>query len=201
MKKILATLAAVVLSGAIAAASSISNFSGPSEPSQIFGYLNQLIASIYSGVNGVIASQIGVTASTATTTEQTLATTTIPANTINRAGQALRLRCSGVTANTSHASTTVKLYYGTSAITSTSTTLVGQSWDLNLQVASSGGATSTTSEFVGMTLINSAPGVMVATSNAVDDLSTALTAKCTTTQGTASAGDVILHSFIVEQVK
>ena len=201
MKKVLATLAAVLMSGAIAFASSVPTFTGASEPSQIFAYLNQLITSLQSGVNGVVAAQVGVTASAATTNEQTLATTTIPGNTLSKGGQALRLRCSGLFANTSHATNTVKLYYGTATITTTSTTTSGQSWHLELMVADSGGTTSTTSEFVGMTLINSAPGVMVATSNAADDLSTALTAKCTTTQGTASASDVVLHNFSVEQSK
>lgn len=199
MKKILTAFAAVVFSGAIAFASSISNFSGPSEPSQVFSYLNQLIGSIQTGVNGIVANGSGAVASTATTAEQVLATTTIPANTLSRAGQSLRLRCSGNTVATSHANTTMKLYYGTSAITTAAATTAGQMWDLALLVTYNASATSAV--YVGTGAIGTTLVAPVATANTTDDMSTALTAKCTTTQGTASAGDVNMYTFLVEQVK
>ena len=198
MKKVLATLAAVLLSGAIASASYIPNFSGASEPSQIFSYLNQLIGSIQSGVSGVVANGSGVINSTATTVEQTLAGTTIPANTLSRAGQALRLRCAGSLANSSHSAST-KLYYGTSSITTPTVSTSGQIYDLELMVIYQSAATQ--GAFVGRGAQGTTVIAPVAATNSTDDMSTALTAKCTTTQFTASAADAVLNVFYVEQVK
>lgn len=198
MKKVLATLAAVILSGTIAIASNISNFTGPSEPSQIFAYLNRLIGSIQTGVNGLVANGSGAAASAATTVEQVLVTTTIPANTLSRAGQSLRLRCAGNTsANTQ--TKLVKLYFGTSSIATPSMAATSETYDLTLLVTYNTSATS--SVYAGNGSVNTTVVAPVSGTNSTDNLATALTAKCTTTQGTASASDTVNQLFLVEQIK
>ena len=200
MKNFLATLAAVVFSGAIAFASSIPTFTGSSEPSQIYGYLNQLIGSIQSGVNGLVANGSGAVNSTATTAEQTLVTTTIPANTLSKGGQSLRLRCAGGTAATT-TNKLVKLYYGTSSVATPTMSTSAQTYDLELIVTYNVSAQS--ANYAGKGQVSGAQQVVppVSAVNATDDMSTALTAKCTTTQGTASANDTVNQLFLVEQIK
>ena len=197
MKKILSTLAAVLLSGAISYASNIPNFSGASEPSQIFSYLNQLIGSIQSGVNGLVANGSGAVASTGTSSEQTLVTTPIAANTLVRAGQALRLRCAGNhAANTDSA--VVKLYFGTSSITTPAMASSAETYDIELLVTYNASATS--SVYAGRGSVNTTVVAPVSGTNTTDDMTTALTAKCTTTT-TATAADITNQLFTVEQIK
>lgn len=199
MKKITLTLLAVVFSAALAYGSSITPFSGPQDPSQIQAYLNSLINSISTGVNGLVANATGVVSSTATTAEQTLASVTVPANVLTKNGQSLRVRCSGVLGNTSHANTSVKIYYGTSAVASTNATTSGQAF--NVELISTYNASPTSSVYSAFGHMGTVEFTPVATANTTDNLASALVAKCTATQGTASAADVVLTNLIVEQVK
>lgn len=197
MKKLL-TVAALLASTALAGAAYLPAVTGPQDPSQINATINQLQQNINNGVNGLIGAFTTTTNSTATTAEQTLASISVPANTLLQNGQTLRLRCSGVVGSTAAHSATIKLYYGTSSISSGSGN-GGASYDLSLQVTYD--ASATAGKFVGTGLFGATVVTPVATSNTTDDMRTALTAKCTTTQNTASASDTTLMNFLVEQVK
>ena len=199
MKRLLSIAAAVLVSGAIAYGAYIPYLSGPQDPSQLLSTINTLINSIKAGVNGIIAVYNVTTNSAGTTNEQTLASAVIPGNTLIQNGQGVQLRCSGTFANTSHASTSVKLYYGTSSVTSVGATTAGQGWDLALLVTY--GASPTDSKYVGNGSVSTTVVAPNVGDNTTDDLRTNLTAKCTATQGTASANDTVLQNFIVEQVK
>lgn len=195
MKKLLLALAAALGIGSLAYGAALTPLTGPQDPSQLNATINQLMQSIQSGVNGIVYSAPQTVTSTATTVEQNLVAALIPANTLNRAGQSLRLRCAGVNAA---GNGTVKLYYGTSSVSLTANS-TNQSWDLGLLVAYNASATS--AKYVGTGVFNATAATTVATQNIVDNMASALTAKCTATSATASAGNFLLMNFLVEQIK
>lgn len=204
MKKLIASaLTALLLAGA-AFAADLTPFTGPQDPSQINASLNALEQQIRTGVNGIVGAFPQTTASTATTAEQTLATITVPGGTLNKAGQSLSLKCAGLNAANNH-SDTINLYYGTSKYVSPAMTTTSASWEVEMIVTYS--ASTTSGRWFGRGSYgagNGATGTViapVASSNLVDDMSTGLVAKCTTTQGTASAADVTLYDFLVTQFK
>lgn len=197
MRKLLSILAAVGISSAVAFAASLPNFTGPQDPSQLNATLNTLNQNIRTGVNGLVAVYTSTVNSAATTNEQTLASASIPANTLSSAGQSLRLRCDG-RFNTGHAGV-VTLYYGTSSVATVSAQQTGNAFNLNLLVTYD--ASATASKYSGGGVVGTTVVAAVASPNTTDNMASALTAKCTTTQGTASASDVSLMNFIVEQVK
>lgn len=199
MKKLLVTIAALCFSTHLALASSIAPVTGAQDPSQLNAIINNLINSIQSGVNGFVGGIVGTVASSATTAEQTLASVTIPANTLSKQGQSLRVRCSGYFSGAQHASTSAKVYFGTSSFSTGNVTTGSQSYDIDLLVTYNAGATSAVQ--VGRGTQGSTAIAVVATANTTDDMTTNLVAKCTATQGTASASDVVNQNFIIEQIK
>lgn len=201
MKKLLlSTVAALLTAGVMAVAADLPNFTGPQDPSQLNATMNQMNANIRSGVNGLIAFTPGASGSAATTAEQTLATTSVPASTIAKTGQTLFMRCSGGFAFSGHTNT-IKLYYGTSVYSSGPIVAAASlsTWSLELYVTNAGSSTS--GVIRGLGAVGASPVFLNATTNAVDDMTTALTAKCTATQGTAAPNDVTITNFFVEQIK
>ena len=206
MRKLWSTLVAVLFSGGIAAAAFIP-FLTPnspagiacSEPSQSLYCYNQIIGQV-NGFLGLVAALPGPVASVATTAEQTLATTPLPPGTLTTAGQTLRLKCGGTTASNGNTKS-AKLYFGTGATISTGNfTASGVAWELEL-IVSANGLTQPNSQFLGRGSESTTTVAPVAGQNTTDNLSNAVTAKCTVTQGTASAADLTLEDFIIEQVK
>ena len=207
LRKILAGLSALVVIAALAVpatrsarSASLPYFSGPNcaEGSQLLACLNQLIQKINPGVAGLVLSIPGPTNSTATTVEQTLASATIPTNTIQSPGQSLRLTCAGNTAATS-TNKTVHLYLGAFEVSSGTMSTSAETWELDMVVTMA--ATPTNTVGVGKGLSNTTAIAPVVTNNVTDNFATALTAKCTVTQGTASANDTVQDVFLIEQVK
>lgn len=199
MRKLLSAVAAIVFSGALAMAASFTPVTGPQDPSQLNASLNALLTNINAGVNGIIANLSTTVASTATTVEQNLASVSIPASTLTKSGQSVKARCSGLLAANTHTST-IKLYYGTSSVSTAATPGTGNPY-FNLELLVAYDASATAGKYVGTGQIGSTMVAVVATSNTTDNMASALTAKCTTTQGTASASDTLLMNFLVEQVK
>lgn len=202
-RKLLLVTSALAIGLALAArAADLTPFTGPQDPSQINASLNSLENQIQAGMNGLIASQASTVSATATTAEQNLASQVIPV-TLRKSGQSLRLRCAGTTAANTH-NKTIKLYYGTSVFTSPTISSTGVNWEMELLVTYN--ASSTSGKYLGRGTYGqmAASGTVmgpVATANTTDQMAGNLTAKCTATLGTASALDVELMDFIVEQIK
>ena len=204
MRKLLSALVAVTFSAGIAAAAFIPLLSGSAqlacqEPSQSAYCANQLIQTMNSYL-GLVAVLPGPIASTATTAEQTLATTSLPPNTLSVPGQTLRLKCGGATAANGNTKS-AKLYFGTGASISTGNfTASAAAWELEL-IVTDAAITQPNSVYVGRGTESTTVVAPVAGNNVTDNLTTAITAKCTVTQGTASAADLTLEDFVIEQVK
>ena len=114
LKKLLATVAAVGFSGAIAFSANLPLISGPTPASDLQYFLNQVIQSVNSGVGGLQNAQTGAVSTSATTAETTLQSYTLPASTLSAAGQSLRVTCWGTTSATS-TNKTIKLYFGSTS--------------------------------------------------------------------------------------
>lgn len=173
---------------------------GPIDPSQILGTLNQLIQSINSNVQNKLYGNGVVSATGAGTSEQTLYTYTLPANTLANAGDSLRVECSAATAANAN-NKTLKLYFGASVISTPTAALNAQNVYLTYTVTR--GASATAQAFVGngMSGTGSITPVAVVNTAGTDDMSTALVIKCTGTDATDSAGDISGKMMFVELIK
>jgi hypothetical protein len=211
MRKLLsifaATLTAAIIAGGVAWSAFIP-FLTPnspagiacSEPSQSLYCYNQIIGTV-NGYLGLVAALPGPIASTATTGEQTLATTPLPPGLLSVAGQTLRLRCGGTTASNGNTKS-AKLYFGTGATISTGNfSTSGAAWELELLVTAGTTIATANSVYIGRGTQNTTVVAPVSGNNLTDNLSNAVTAKCTVTQGSASAADMTLEDFIIEQIK
>lgn len=204
MRKLLLAGSALLISGAIAlAANSLTvpflSGPGPQEPSQTNSTINSVIQNIYTGVNGLIASQPGPVSSTATNVAQTFATTTIPTSTLNVPGQALHARCWGIT-GPGTANKAVALNFGTATVmTGGSMQVAGSQWWLDLYVQ----AVTATANFVslGRGGFGTTNFGVLAKQVTADNLQTGLTMSCTGQDNAVESGGIQMQGFMVEQVK
>ena len=144
---------------------------------------------------GVLKSFTTSTATTATA-EETLASYAMPANTLNRDGQALLIRAWGITAANGN-NKTQKLYLGATALISTGALAANnKDWYLEALVVRSGAATQTS---VGNGQANAAIVASDVVAGA-EDLATALTIALKATDATAAA-DTTLKGFHVEMLQ
>lgn len=198
LKKILVTTTAVVCAAGISLASQIPIVSGPQDPSQLLATINSLIQSINAGVNGRLTAQVTATGTT-TTIENTMATYSLPANTLANPGDAVRTICWGTSAVNTN-SKNVKLYFGSSAIqtqnNATTRIMSGDTWYLEMLVMRNGAATQ---DILSRGATALTPVTPVSTAGA-ETLSSAITIKCTGITPTA-AQDVTTQGFLVEQIK
>jgi len=199
MKKLLSTVAAIFMAGGIAYATNVPLITGPVDVGAMPSVLNNLIQSINSNVGGLVGVQVGPINSTATTAEQTLASFSVPANTIGTPGQTLELYCGGLTGSNTN-NKTAHLYYGTTELSTGTMSTSAETWYLQMLVTNAS-KTQPNSVATGFGMTNTTGVAPIATNNTTDDLTTALTAKCTVTQGTSSASDTTLETFIVRTVK
>jgi hypothetical protein len=199
-KKLSIGFVALAASASVALAANIPLISGPQDSSQLIASLNQVIQAVNSGVVGKLYAN-GVTVGTgADTTEDTLYTYTLPANTLANTGDMLRIRC-GTTSPATATNKTVKLYFGASSFSTGAVAVNPGSFNTELIVIRTGAAT--------QAVWGSGSGgddgtqvVLLATYTAgTDDLTTALTIKCTGTNGTANANDISGRFMSVELVK
>lgn len=203
LNKANAALTAVVLSGVIALGANIP-FYTQLQPADTLAAFNALINNINTQVSGFIVSVPGPVAAAATTNAQTLASAVIPAGQLKITGQSLRIYCNGYTAANAH-NKSITVAFGSQNVVGSPTESTGtfagsaSSWELEMivtyvatQQATWFGRGSQATTVVAPTASNDTNDIF-ATQN--------LTASCSTTQGNASAGDVNLATFLVEQIK
>lgn len=172
------------------------------EPSQTVACANNFVNQLNSYF-GLSAVQVGPINSTATTNEQILSQTPIAPGTLIATGQSLKIHCGGTTGADTNTKT-VKLYFGAASITTPAMTTSGINWEMELLVTL---AATPNTVILGRGSIGGGLGSFaalvtpIATNDTFDNLSAAVTAKCTTTQGTASANDTVLEDFMIELVK
>lgn len=201
-----ATVGAALVAGVLAAgAANLSIYTGPagSNPTADFpiglGTVNQLVQAINSGVGGLINAQTGSVGTTAVTSEEVLQTYTLPANTLAVAGQSIRVTCpytTGATANNK----TVKLYFGASVISTPTYAGNAQVGRLSFIVTRTGAATQ---KFFGSGMAGTGSLTPVAEvyTAGTDALTAGVVIKCTGTNGTAAANDIIAQAMITELIK
>ena len=135
------------------------------------------------------------TASTATGTgEQVLATYSLPANALDVTGRTLRIKAAFTAASNGN-NKTFKLYFGASAITSGTLTTSGKNGVAELIVTKSG---SSTQIVYGTMLVDTTPITPYVNASGSDTDTSAITIKFSGTDGTNSAGDIVLDSFTIE---
>lgn len=183
----------------------LSLFTGPAgtNPTADFpiglGTVNQLIQSINSGVGGLINAQTGSVGTGADTTEDVLQTYTLPANTLAATGQSLRITCGWTTgANTN--TKLVKLYFGASVVATPAQAANAQTGRLSLIVTRTAAATQ---KVFGNGMAGTASITPVAEyyNAGTDNLAAGVVIKCTGTNGTAAANDIIANEMLVELIK
>jgi hypothetical protein len=186
----------IALAAFPAAAANLPLLSGSqySEPSQMLATVNTVIQNINSGVGGLANAQTGSVGNTSTS-ETILEQWAVPANTLNAAGQSLRITCWGTTAANSN-NKTIKLYFGASVITSGTLTDSNKNWTAQLIVMRTGAAT----QSVIGTMQHDTTMITPYYAAGTDDLTADVTAKCTGQSGTAS-NDIVAKGMIVELIK
>jgi hypothetical protein len=207
MRKLLVGSAALLLTGAVALAANVPFVVGPgsNEPSQTNATINALIQSLYSGMNGLIASQPGPVATTATTIAQTFATTAIPTGTLSLPGQMLHAKCWGIGSSSTNAKS-VALSFGTVVtpasviVTSGNISAANAQWGIDLYIQ----AVTATANYValGTGQFTSTVVPTVAKQVTSDNLQSALIVSCSGQTPTAvETGGLTMEGFSVEQVK
>lgn len=195
LKRLLAALGAVLGATAIGVAANLSLVTGAQDPSQLNATINTLITNINQSVSriGVGAQQVQATGTTA---EQTLYQYTLPAGYLANAGDGVRISCWGVDSATGN-NKSQKLYFGNSSITTPTAGTNNKGWRLQMTVMRTGA----TSQAIDSWGLVDTTAVTPANASGSDTLANALTIKCTTTLGTASAADVVGQGFLVEAIK
>lgn len=200
-----AALAIVAAAALPLGAANIPLYTGPagSNPTADFpiglGTVNQLVQAVNSGTAGLNNAQVGSVGTTAVTTEEVLQTYTLPANTLSQAGQSLRVTCpftTGATANNK----TVKLYFGASVISTPTYAGNAQVGRLSFMVTRTAAATQ---KFFGSGMAGTGSLTPVAEvyTAGTDALTAGVVIKCTGTNGTAAANDIIAQAMITELIK
>lgn len=181
-----------------ATAANIPLLTGPLDPSGMLGTLNQLITSINSNIQLKLYANGTVVNTTAVTTEETLYTYTLPANSLNSNTKSLRLKCGATTAATAN-NKTLKLYFGSAVYSTGAVAANAGAFNLEVIVVRTGAATqmfwgSGTGGTGGITPI------IPAYTAATEDLTAAVTIKCTGQNGTAAANDISGKFMMVEAI-
>jgi hypothetical protein len=196
LKKVACTFVALVASASLALAANIPLLTGPQDSSQLIASLNQVIQAVNSGVVGKLVGDTTASATTTGTSEQILKTYTLPANTVANSGDSIRVTCSGTTGATGN-NKTMKLYFGASSITTPTAATNAKGWQLSYIVTRSAAAT----QSFAATGIVDTTAVTPTVAAGTDDFTTALTIKCTGTDGTSAANDIVVNQFLVEMIK
>ena len=200
LKKLLMGTAAVCFAASIAAASNLTIFSGPQDPSSLLATINTLVQNINFGVNGRLQTTV-TAAGTTTTIENTMATYTLPANRIANNGEGVRIVCFGTSASNNNTKTAT-LYFGSTTISTAGSGVSANNfnsmkWRLEMQVMRSGAATQV---ILGTGAVNNSPLTVFTSPTGTADFTGSIVVKCTGTTPTA-AQDITAQGFQVEQVK
>lgn len=143
------------------------------------------------------ATLVAAVAAGTGTSEQVLATYSLPAGALDATGRRLKIRASFVTAaNTQNK--TCKLYFGTVSIsTGVVTTSAAAPW-LELTVTKSGSSTQLVSGHGCGGTTGIVPVALGGAGTATEADTAAIVIKATGTDGTSSAGDITIVDFCVE---
>lgn len=163
------------------------------------GTINQVVQAVNSGTGGLLNAQTASVGTIADTNETTLEQYTLPANTLAVAGQSVRITCpfsTGATANNK----TVKLYFGASSVTTGALASNAQQGYLQLIVMRTAAATQGVFAS-GVAGTGSVSPVAVTYTAGTDALTAGVLIKCTGTNGTAAANDIIARGMITELIK
>lgn len=228
MRKLLSTVAAVLLAGGLSYSASIPYLTGPYDPGNATGTLNQVIANTVFGVEGLLGYVNGPIGSVGTTV-QAFATTIVPTGQLLTGGQGLRATCSGsastnldqkivwltignageVTPN--NVATPIGFLTGTPGVvvssgafgTSTSTAWTIQARIFTGNPTATLGSAATPNSFDGQILIQNTTAsqnvFVFAGGDTIDNIATGLVVQCGYEAGTKA--DVTMQTFAVEQIK
>jgi hypothetical protein len=195
IKKLLAAAAAVVASAAIALGANIALLTGPQPAADLVSIINGLINTINGSV-GRISANTSTVSNTSTTAEVTLQQFTVNPGYLAAAGDGLRVTCWGTFAGGA-ATKTVKLYFGSSAVTASAATVSAGGWYLQQTVMRK---SATTQAYAGWGEANAtiAPAVGA---DAAETLANSVLVKCTGTSSVSEAGSINSTGMIVEGLK
>jgi len=195
VKRFLTTAVALIAAAGISFGAQIATFTGPQDPSQLNASLNTLVASINSSVGALGAGTVAAS-TTATTVESTLQSYTLPPGALSAAGQAIRASCWGTTGANAN-NKTMKLYFGSSVVTTPTAATNNGTWLLRMVVLRK---TATTQGFMGDGLVNTT-AVAPSVTDGAETLANGILIKCTGTNGTASASDITANGLLVEGIR
>ena len=133
-----------------------------------------------------------------TTAEQTLASYTLPGGTLN-VGTKLRIKVSFAGAANGN-NKTFKLYFGASVITSGTLTTNNKNGSAEMIVTKISSAGPVYQIAYANMLVDTTPITGYVDQSNADNPASAITIKFTGTNGTASAGDIIMNDFSVERL-
>lgn len=194
MKRLLALAALAALAGSPARA----------ELSPLLGVYNADNVTLYAGKMvypsgsfqpmGVLNGTIATAATAGGTTEQTLATYSLPANALDQTGRRIRIRAAFHCASNGN-NKTMKLYFGASVITTPTAATNNKNAYLELEVVKSGAST----QIVwGKGLVDTTAVTPYVNASGSDTDTAAIVIKATGTDGTDSASDIVLDDFSVQ---
>jgi hypothetical protein len=147
----------------------------------------------YGGGAGVLYTIVLPAATATGTTEQTLATYSLPAKALDRTGRRLHVHAAWIAAANAN-DKTYTLYFGTETITSGILTNSGTVVTADLTILKTGAST----QIVSGTMTEGATVIPGVASAATETDTAAITIKATGTDGTSSAADITLEDFAVE---
>jgi hypothetical protein len=170
---------------------------GPLPAANIVDASNAIINAVNGsfGQAGLLFSYYTATGNGADTTEDTLATFSLPANTFATTGEMLRIRAWGKTAANGD-NKTMKLYFGASVVTTPTAATNNKGWFLQLEVIRSGASTQ---QVFGTGLVDTTAVTPYYNAGADTDTA-AIVIKCTGQAGTGNANDILLEGMVIETV-
>ena len=172
--------------------------SPPPDPSNILPNLNQVIGNVNSGTGGLLYSVQNVATGTGTS-EQTLGAYTMPAATLAN-GQAIRVRCFGTTGATAN-NKTHTIYFGSESYATSTEAANAQSWIQEALVTRTVVSSALTWEVSFLSISGTASATLKSSVTTGTDADTGIVIKCTGTDGTSAANDIVLGSMTVEAVR
>lgn len=156
-------------------------------------YIDWLIGGRANTGTSIIDEDLVIAGNSASTSEQTLASATVPTN----AGEGIRIKAWG-TFNTNNQSKTVRLYYGSTVVAINDITLksYGQTWKLEADIYKRG---TMLQEGIGTGQVGAVSQSMLLTAPAEDDTSD-VTIEVTGKTLTPTANNIVCHGLVVEAI-
>ncbi len=143
---------------------------------------------------GLLYATSATAATAGGTTEQVLGTYALPANALDQAGRRLRIRAAFHCATNGN-NKTMKLYFGGSSIATPTAATSNKNAYLEMDVVKSGAST----QIVwAKGIVDTTAVTPYVNASGSDTDTAAITIKATGTDGTDSAGDIVLDDFSVE---